>query len=89
MYSFDIFDTLVYRSCISPQAVFAMTGEKMGEEPMRYKELRINAEEKARHSSGKSEITLDEIYANMSNLSEKQKTEFKKRLIDKVNSTLP
>lgn len=76
--SFDIFDTLVYRSCISPQAVFAMTGEKMGEEPMRYKELRINAEEKARHSNGKSEITLDEIYANMSNLSEKQKTEFKK-----------
>ena len=59
--SFDIFDTLVYRSCISPQAVFAMTGEKMGEEPMRYKELRINAEEKARHSNGKSEITLDEI----------------------------
>lgn len=76
--SFDIFDTLIYRSCFIPEAVFAMTGAKMGVDSDRYREIRKKAEANARNSSGKQEITLDEIYANMPNLSETQKMEYKK-----------
>ena len=64
--SFDIFDTLLLRSYLNPNDVFAAIAEKY-DTPDFY-ENRINAEPAAMRdllSTNKDDVTLDEIYNYM------------------------
>lgn len=62
--SFDVFDTLIFRSLSSPQDVFLLVGEKLN--CPNFKGLRIETERKAReegHNRGRGwEVTLEEIW---------------------------
>jgi len=70
--SFDIFDTLLFRSCEDPSDIFELVGKKALNEnllsysPLTFKHLRIVAQKKARKKakliSGSTEITLVDIY---------------------------
>lgn len=68
--SFDIFDTLVYRSFMTPQDVFSAVEYKYKEEAgidlKNFRKDRIEAEEKTRRESHKEDVTLDDIYNNIS-----------------------
>ncbi|MCI9441894.1 MAG: hypothetical protein HFH15_11815 [Ruminococcus sp.] len=74
--SFDVFDTLLFRTCIKPADVFARMYQKKRELfPEHVKEedwvnARQTAERKARRSAfelyGNYEVTLDDIYAELS-----------------------
>lgn len=65
--SFDIFDTLIHRSCGEPSGVFRIVEQIYSEEKKRpnfsfYKE-RIDAEHEARRKVGpNTEVSLDDIY---------------------------
>lgn len=66
-YSFDIFDTLVFRLAKSPKEVFTFIArsKKVKEITSAFAEVRVNSEYFARKNSSKSgsnETTLDEIY---------------------------
>ena len=68
--SFDIFDTLVKRSCAYPTQVFDFVEEKFNEnlksgKLQNFKNIRIKAEAEARGVHPDTEITLDEIYENI------------------------
>lgn len=81
--SFDIFDTLLFRKCGTPQAVF----EKMGEHSdildffdtaSTFVQYRLEAEKKARKElENNEEITLSDIYDQLP-LSKIQKKQFQK-----------
>lgn len=62
--SFDIFDTLLFRTFSSPTDIFILVGEKLNIN--NFKKIRIDAERKAREISnclyGTCEITIDDIY---------------------------
>lgn len=60
--SFDMFDTLVSRLVCSPGDVFALVESRTGEGG--FAKARVSAEHAAR-SRGKSEITLDDVYAEL------------------------
>jgi len=75
MYSFDVFDTLITRTTLTPRGIFALMQEKLlyGEEYAgisrhvreNFYSLRIQAEELARFQNvgrGYEEVTLQEIY---------------------------
>ncbi len=74
MYSFDVYDTIVTRKVMHPQAIFTvmqhklLEGQKEWGIPFRdifdFKTMRINAEKQARRESD-NEITLDSIYSVM------------------------
>ena len=59
--SFDVFDTLVKRDIKSPTDLFKIVEAKTGCEG--FAEKRIDAEAKARISTEKEEITLEDIYS--------------------------
>lgn len=76
MYSFDVFDTLITRRTGSPQGIFALMRDRLGEERAvsgldgyvidNFYELRIHSEELARKSAVSQqgeEVTLRDIYA--------------------------
>ncbi len=71
--SFDIFDTLILRPFLSPKDIFAVAGEACG--IAEFKNKRATAEQTARNhsvSSGKnSEVTLDDIYSELSDIEKK------------------
>jgi FMN phosphatase YigB (HAD superfamily) len=68
--SLDVFDTLIFRSCQSPQQVFIETANRglqigalsKGLFPSQFRDLRIFAESEARRQQGK-DPTLDAVYA--------------------------
>lgn len=62
--SFDIFDTLIFRPFCDPKSLFFLVGEKL--EILRFYDIRIKAEKKAREISraqyGTVEVTIFDIY---------------------------
>lgn len=64
--SFDIFDTLLYRSVSNPKAIFELVEYNyniVNEDKIRFfKYKRAMAEKKARDATNKEDITLDDIY---------------------------
>ena len=66
--SFDIFDTLVERNTLNPSEIFSRTAKKhMSDEQVQiFVNKRVNAEKKARELRGDREVTLDEIYCQLS-----------------------
>ena len=59
--SFDIFDTLLKRNVKNPSDVFDLVQLKLGEKELKFKEKRIEAEQRALQKSS-TEISLDDIY---------------------------
>ncbi len=80
--SFDLFDTLIKRNVAKPEHVhklvqsefFRQTGIKL----IDYEKYRIAAEKRARKKSSEEEISLDEIFDELSELSEEWKNILKK-----------
>ena len=73
--SFDIFDTLLKRNVKNPSDVFDLVQLKLGEKELKFKEKRIEAEQRARQKSS-TEISLDDIY-RCSNADNSLKNELK------------
>ncbi len=78
IYSFDVFDTCVVRTCAKPSDLFyllaedllAESGRPYGREEVGELALeRINAEGRAHRKTDKNEITLGDIYAELGDLS--------------------
>ena len=70
-YSFDIFDTCLVRKCGSSDNIFCIWADRaLGKVDRSYlKDLinsRLNAEKTARRNSGKEDVSLDDIYRNLS-----------------------
>ena len=70
-YSFDIFDTCLVRKCGSSDNIFRIWADRaLGEVDRSYlKDLinsRLSAEKTARRNSGKEDVSLDDIYRNLS-----------------------
>jgi FMN phosphatase YigB (HAD superfamily) len=69
---FDVFDTVLTRAIGSPHSVFLLVGESLRQEgliectPEVFARLRIAAESTARHSAAAGEVSLDDIYRNLS-----------------------
>ena len=57
--SFDVFDTLIFRTVGKPEKIFDLIVPEDGE----FKKVRMQAEHKVRSLSTAEDITLDEIYA--------------------------
>jgi FMN phosphatase YigB (HAD superfamily) len=66
--SFDIFDTLVKRDVPEPTDVFEIVGERINVPD--FKQKRVNAEKRAREKSSYSEVSLNEIYDQFTELSQ-------------------
>ena len=68
-FSFDIFDTCLVRSCGQPAIVFDLLAYRvLGNNDtvshyIEFARIRREAETKARMSSAREEVTLDEIYS--------------------------
>lgn len=79
--TFDIFDTLVLRSCQEPAAIFDIVEERWNKEhedmPIAgFRAKRMDAERKARLAAGSSvEVTVEDIYAYVSCGQEGMRTE--------------
>ncbi len=67
--SFDIFDTLLKRNINQPSDIFSLIKIDID----RFEEKRIEAEKVARKNSQEKEITIDEIYQNMTEISNKKR----------------
>ena len=71
VFSFDIFDTLLTRKFATPSSLFLVLGDRAACEglinvrPVRFRELRMHAEEEARTSVIGREASFDEIYRNL------------------------
>ena len=70
--SFDLFDTLIRRSCSSPESVFEevgrlaiLEGSLVGIDAFEYRHLRREAEAQARRKIGAEDIRFDEIFDQM------------------------
>lgn len=67
--SFDIFDTLIERKCKNPEEVFSLVEQKYNQsanvEIHGFKKWRLFAEKQARLNSNVEEVTLDDIYRNL------------------------
>lgn len=65
--SFDVFDTLIFRPLAAATDLFFLVGERLGYQNFEY--IRRETERKVRHEKrkthGHTEVTLDEIYANL------------------------
>lgn len=72
--SFDVFDTLIERKVNKPTDIFALVGKNiLGEEKSEeFRELRKRAESSAREAKHYTEITLEEIYEELSKLYDKE-----------------
>jgi FMN phosphatase YigB (HAD superfamily) len=73
VFSFDVFDTLLFRDCREPGDIFERVGQRSSEQcakweysPIAYRALRIEAEYRARSRKPRgSDCTFDEIFAEM------------------------
>lgn len=66
--SFDIFDTLVFRTSGEPRSVFALLEKQLGIKD--FAARRISAEKRAREKKQGREVTLREIYRSFDGISE-------------------
>jgi HAD superfamily hydrolase (TIGR01549 family) len=67
--SFDLFDTLIKRDCYKPTELFAFVEQKINQEfgfQSQFAQKREQAEVSARGKSNNEEITLEEIYDELS-----------------------
>ena len=67
--SFDLFDTLVKRDCCKPTELFAFLEQKINQKykvESRFAPKRVQAEIDARNNSTAEEVSLDEIYDELS-----------------------
>lgn len=70
--SFDVFDTLITRNLIEPKDIFFYVGLKASKDlklrlhPEKFVALRLQAEKDARNLSSRADITINEIYKNLS-----------------------
>ena len=81
--SFDIFDTLITRNLNKPTDVFELIQKKLNETNFKisdFKEKRIQAEMTVRNKNEKKEITLDDIYNELSFEYSLEQTKFLKEL---------
>lgn len=88
MYSFDVFDTLITRSTATPKGIFMLMQKAIQEQKeyssfisRNFYELRVGAEELARMnavSTGKAEVTLDDIYRAFGATSSVSETQLEK-----------
>lgn len=64
--SFDVFDTLVERTCGEPEEIYKLVGRTVlgDKEAYVFAKQRIRAERKARINSLNGEVTIDDIYNN-------------------------
>ena len=62
--SFDIFDTLIFRTVDIPADVFDLVGKEIGNSD--FKKMRIDAEEEARKNTAGREPNIKEIYDRLS-----------------------
>lgn len=76
MYSFDIFDTLITRNTISPYGIFLIMQEQIKKKNTQseylsnhFAELRFKAEKNARDFADSTEISLKDIYIELSKMS--------------------
>lgn len=72
--SFDIFDTLILRNVLNPNDIFKIIQNKVHINDFYTK--RINAEKEAVRKSLKEEITLEEIYSNITELKSYNEKEY-------------
>lgn len=79
--SFDIFDTLVKRNVKTPEDIHELVRKEYLRQTeidlCEYRKLRINAENEARKNSQKEEINLDEIFFNLKEISEDDKSKLR------------
>lgn len=83
--SFDIFDTLVVRNVERPKDVFKILEsdyKTLNSQKIDFVSYRINAEKIARNKSHKEDITLDDIYAEINFLTEKEQNYLKNKEIE-------
>lgn len=82
--SFDLFDTLISRQCITPTEIFNIVekqfNQKYTDNLKSFCQNRINAEKEARINSCNEEITLDEIYRNLGRFYDSTKCHLLKEL---------
>lgn len=80
--SFDIFDTLIKRNIKEPTDIFELSNiilkNRVGVEIENFKQIRIDAEKKARMLSKGEEVTFDEIYSQINGID----NEIKRRIYD-------
>lgn|SRR5574344_1964814 len=83
--SFDIFDTLIERTVSLPTDIFYRVGcDILSEsEARKFKQSRIDAEHKARNISATGEVTLADIYAQLSGYENEMKPKLMQAEIDK------
>ena len=62
--SFDIFDTLIERTCSVPADIFELTGEAVlgKDKAIQFRADRIEAEHNARHKKTGGEVNISDIY---------------------------
>ena len=62
--SFDIFDTLIERTCSVPADIFELTGEAVlgKDKALQFRADRIEAEHNARHKKTGGEVNISDIY---------------------------
>jgi predicted HAD superfamily hydrolase len=77
--SFDIYDTAVRRTVKKPEEVFDLVQERYNKDhewqlPDRFRELRINAEKEARKKSSTGEVSIQDIYSLIDDLSDDEKS---------------
>ncbi|MGN0145017.1 MAG: HAD family hydrolase, partial [Clostridium sp.] len=72
--SFDIFDTLILRNVLNPNDIFKIIQNKINKNDFYTK--RINAEKEAVRKSLREEITLEEIYSNITELKSDNEKEY-------------
>ncbi len=80
--SFDVFDTLILRKAGCPLDVFDMVQQRYmisesWDFPDSFRNMRIEAERLARKSSDSGEVSLDDIYDNLCQISDTQRKSLK------------
>ena len=81
--SFDVFDTLIERKCLTPEQLFINTGIKVlgNRNKTEYLKIRKQAENNAYNSLG-AQATLDDIYNNMNVFNNKTISNLKREEIN-------
>ena len=74
--SFDVFDTVIGRWCFTPRDIFYYTAQKCAKKygfcvlPHRYLKIRQEAEISARNQSDREDISFDDIFRQMKNITQ-------------------
>ncbi len=76
--SFDVFDTMIFRTTLKPEDVFDIVQSKLEDcgkwrHQFRFRDIRQEAEKRARKNNSSGEVLLDAIYDEMQFLSDHEK----------------